>query len=161
MWIVWCLAGPRPGEILGVEWQDVRLNDPGTDGELLIRRSWSATLTGAYMRETTKTGKGRSVALLPEAAAALKVHRSRYLEERARHAEAWEGLPKHRDLVFPSKGGTAIDHTNLNRQHFKPLLKRGGAPAHAPKTSGTPSRRSGSSRGSPPRSCKKYSGTRP
>ena len=78
---------PRPGEILGVKWQDFRPSDSGTDGELLIRRSWSATLTGAYMRETTKMGKGRSVALLPEAAAALKMHRSRYLEEPVRHAE--------------------------------------------------------------------------
>lgn len=132
LWIVWCLTGLRPSEILGVKWQDVRLNDSGTEGELLIRRSWSATLTGAYMRETTKTGKGRPVALLPEAAAALKAHRARYLEERVRRAEAWEAaweeLPKHRELVFPSTAGTAIDHTNLNRQHFKPLLKRAGLP---------------------------------
>lgn len=87
------------------------------------------------MRETTKTGKGRPVALLPEAAA-LKMHRSRYLEERVRHAEAWEAawekLPKHRELVFPSTAGTAINHTNLSRQHFKPLLKRAGLPPMRP-----------------------------
>ena len=45
-----------------------------------------------------------------------------------RHAGAWE---KHRELVF-STIGTAIDHTNLNRQHFKPLLKRAGLPAIHP-----------------------------
>ena len=81
-------------------------------------------------------GKGRPVSLLPEAAAALKAHRSRYLAERVRRAEAWkaswERLPKHRDLVFPSTAGTAIGHTNLNRQHLQPILKRAGLPHMRP-----------------------------
>ena len=72
LFIVWTLAGPRPGELLGLRWSDLRLPEaPGEPGELILRRSWSASRKGAYMRETTKTGKGRPVYLLPEAVAAL------------------------------------------------------------------------------------------
>jgi integrase len=116
LWIVWCLTGLGPGEILGLKWADVRLPEDGSDGELLIRPSWSATRTGAVMRETTKTGKGRPVSLLPEATAAMSAHRMRYLEE----------LVRYRDLVFPSRAGTPLDHGNVNRQQFKKLLKKAG-----------------------------------
>jgi integrase len=86
LWIVWCLTGLRPGEVLGLKWADVRLPKDGSDGELLIRRSWSATRTGAVMRETTKTGKGRPVSL-PEATSAMSAHRTRYLEELVRYRD--------------------------------------------------------------------------
>lgn len=134
LWIVWVLTGLRPGEVLALKWSDVRDAEGGA--ELLIRRSYSATGSGAYMRETTKTGKGRPVTLLPAAAAALKTHRTRYLEEQVKLRPVWERNwkehPEFRDLVFPSVSGTAIDHNNLNRQHFKPLLKRAGLPDMRP-----------------------------
>jgi integrase len=86
LWIVWCLTGLRPGEVLGLKWADVRLPKDGSDGELLIRRSWSATRTGAVMRETTKTRKGRPVSL-PEATSAMSAYRTRYLEELVRYRD--------------------------------------------------------------------------
>ncbi len=136
LWIVWCLTGLRPGEMLGLKWPDVRLGKTDEEGELLIRRSWSATRTGAYMRETTKTGKGRPVSLLPEVAAALRLHRTRYLEELVHRRPVWEAVwaesPEYRDLVFPSMAGTPLDHTNVNRQHLKPLLARAGLPPMRP-----------------------------
>src|SRR3954470_13847129 len=52
-----------------------------------------------YLRDSTKTGMGRPVHLLPEAVAALKAHRIRYLEERLRYAAiwnaAWRAEPRH------------------------------------------------------------------
>ncbi len=109
---------------------------PGEPGELILRRSYSASRKGAYLRETTKTGKGRPVYLLPEAVAALKAHRFRYLEERLRYAEiwnaAWQKDPRYEDLVFPSTAGTPMSHNNLNRRHLKPLLSRAGIPPMRP-----------------------------
>lgn len=40
----------------------------------------------------------------------------------------WEG----HDLVFPSSMEILISHNNLNRRHFKPLLKKAGLPAIKP-----------------------------
>jgi integrase len=106
---VWCLTGLRPGEILGLKWADVRLPKDGSDGELLIRRSWSATRTGAVMLETTKMGKGRPVSLLPEATVALSAHRTRYLEELVRYRALWEAAwvknPEYRAWSSPRRPG--------------------------------------------------------
>jgi integrase len=76
------------------------------------------------MRETTKTGKGRAVFLLPEVVAALRTHCKRQLEERMKYKGLWED----HGLVFPSSTGTPMSHNNLNRRHFKPLLKKAGLP---------------------------------
>ena len=119
---------------MGFKWQDVRLSrdNYGDQGELLIRRSWSATRTGAVMRETTKTGTGRPVSLLPEAATALSAHRMRYLGELVKYRPIWEAAwaknSEYRDLVFPSKTGTPLSHVNLNKQNVKKLLKKAGLP---------------------------------
>ena len=133
---MWCLTGLRPGEVYGLKWFDVRLPKDNSDGELLIRRSWSATRTGAVMRETTKTGKGRPVSLLPEATAAMSSHRTHYLEELVRYRDLWEEAwaknPEYRDLVFPSRAGTPLDHGNVNRQQFKKLLRKAGLPPMRP-----------------------------
>jgi integrase len=57
------------------------------------------------------------------AAAALREHRKRQLEERMRLAELWED----HGFVFPSGAGTPLSGGNLNRA-FKALLKRAGLP---------------------------------
>ena len=123
LFITGALAGPRPGELLGLKWNDLKLPEGG-DGEATIRRSLSATRKGPLMRETTKTGKGRAVFLLPEVVAALRTHCKRQLEERMKYKGLWED----HGLVFPSSTGTPMSHNNLNRRHFKPLLKKAGLP---------------------------------
>jgi integrase len=133
LFIVAVLAGPRPGELLGLKWPDLVLPDkPNTPGEARIRRAVSLVWGTPHLRETTKTGKGRPVHLLPEAVAALKAHRLRYLEERLRYAEVWNATwraePHYEDLVFPSLNGGPMDRDNLAARHFKPLLKRAQLP---------------------------------
>lgn len=131
--IVAVLAGPRPGELLGLKWPDLVLPEqPDTPGEARIRRAVSLVGGKPYLRSTTKTGKGRPVHLLPEAVSALRAHRLRYLEERMRYAEswniAWQVEPEYKDFVFPSVGGGPMDRGNLGARYFKPLLKRADLP---------------------------------
>lgn len=131
--IVAVLAGPRPGELLGLKWPDLVLPEqPDTPGEARIRRAVSLVGGKPYLRSTTKTGKGRPVHLLPEAVSALRAHRLRYLEERMRYAEswniAWQAEPNYKDFVFPSVGGGPMDRDNLGARYFKPLLKRADLP---------------------------------
>jgi integrase len=60
------LAGLRPGELLALKWQDLKLPEGSEEaGEAMIRRSLSTTHNGPIFRETTKTGKGRAVYLRP------------------------------------------------------------------------------------------------
>lgn len=125
LFIVAVLAGPRPGELLGLKWPDLVLpEEPGVPGEARIRRSVSLVWGKPHLRETTKTGKGRQVHLLPETVQALRAHRRRQLEERLRCAS----LLEEHDLVFPSKTGSPMDRDNLVARHFKPLLKRAELP---------------------------------
>lgn len=127
--IMGALTGLRPGELLGLKWEDLRLpEEAGAAGEAAIRRSYSATGSGAYMRETTKTGSGRLVYLLPEVVAALKAHRKRQLEEKMAYRELWS----ENGLVFPSRNGTPYSHQNLNRRHFKVILEAAGLPPIRP-----------------------------
>jgi integrase len=133
LFILAVLAGPRPGELLGLKWSDLVLPEqPDVAGEARIRRAVSLVCGKPHLRDTTKTGKGRPVHLLPEAVQALRAHRIRYLEERLRYAEIWNSAwrveARHEDLVFPSMNGGPMDRDNLAARHFKPLLKRAGLP---------------------------------
>ncbi len=110
---------------MALKWPDLKLpDDPNEPGEVRGRRSVSKTESGPVFRETTKTGKGRVIHLLPEVVAALKVHRKRQLEERLQYAGLW----KEHDLVFPNVTGGSMDRDNLGQQHFKRLLKKANLP---------------------------------
>jgi integrase len=116
----------RPGELLALKWSDLVLpDDPTGMGSARIRRSVEHTKAhGLVLRETTKTGRRRTVPLFPEVVEALKAHRLRQLDERLRYEGAWEDL----DLVFPNKKGGIMRTDNLRYRHFKPLLKIAGLP---------------------------------
>jgi integrase len=110
--------------------------------------TWSRKLGGSPRRrigEVSPSGcsagwrsaeKGRPVSLLPEAGAALAAHRARYLEDLVKYRPLWEAAwaksPEYRDLVFPSKAGTPIDHAKINRQRLKPLLRKAELPPMRP-----------------------------
>jgi integrase len=113
---------------------------PGSPGEMQLLRRVSMSSEGLKIVEGLKGGRGkemkrRTVYLLPEAAAALKAHRRRYLEERVRRAERWEKTwqknPKARDLVFPSRTGGPMNRDNLLKRHFKPLARMAKLPKEA------------------------------
>ena len=110
-------TGMRPGELLGLRWQDVTLGDAG--GTLQLNRALS---DGELTTPKTK-GSRRRIRLSAGSAKALRAHRKRQLEERMQKAGLWQD----QDLVFPSSVGTPLSHRNVVRS-FKALLKRAGLP---------------------------------
>ena len=96
LFIVGALAGSRPQELLGLKWPDLVLPDaPDAPGEMRLVRRVSKSSEGLKVVEGLKGSKRRkrkrrTVYLMPEAVAALKAHRRRYLEERMLRAESWE-----------------------------------------------------------------------
>lgn len=110
-------TGLRRGELLGLEWKDVDFDR----GVLSVRRSVSAN--GKTVKPT-KTGRGRTLRLTPDALAALVLHRTRQQEHRAMMGASWT----EQGLVFPSLVGTAINADNFVKRSFKPLLREAGLP---------------------------------
>ena len=138
LFIVGALAGSRPQELLGLKWPDLVLPDaPDAPGEMRLVRRVSMSSEGLKVVEGLKGSKRRNrkrrtVYLMPEAVAALKAHRRRYLEERMLRAERWEETwrenPKARDLVFPSQTGGPMNRDNFLKRYFKPLSQAAGLP---------------------------------
>jgi integrase len=113
---------------------------PMPRGEMRLVRRVSKSSEGLKVVEGLKGSKRRkrkrrTVYLMPEAVAALKAHRRRYLEERMLRAERWEVTwresPKARDLVFPSQTGGPMNRDNLLARYFKPLAREAGLPQEA------------------------------
>ncbi len=119
------LSGMRPAELRALSWADLTLPaGEASGGEAKVRRS-VVEIEGKrpYVRNSTKTGKGRSVPLLPPAVAALSAHKARQNAEKLASAR-WEDP----DLVFATTTGTVVSRPNLTRRHFKPILQRAGLP---------------------------------
>ena len=111
-------TGMRPGELLGLRWEDVALSDTG--GTLQVNRALSE---GELATPKTK-GSRRRIRLSVGSGKALQSHRKRQLEEQKQKAGLW----RDHGLVFPSTVGTLLSHRNVVRS-FKALLKRAGLPS--------------------------------
>jgi integrase len=112
-------AGLREGELLGLRWGDVDLEQ----GKLRVLKQLTRTKNGLSFTEP-KRGKTRVVRLTGTAGAALKVHKALQNEERLKAGSLWQDD----DLVFTSTIGTPVDVGNLTYRSFRPLLKRAGLP---------------------------------
>lgn len=114
-------TGMRQGEILGLPWRHLDLND----GNVHVLQTLVFYEGGDYDFPPPKTKRSkRTIELRPEAVDALREHRKRQLEERIRY----QGLWKEEGLVFPTTTGTPVRRQNLVRRSFKPLLKKAGLP---------------------------------
>ena len=112
-------AGLREGELLGLRWRDVNLEH----GTLEVRQQLIRTREGRFF-DTTKSGRGRDILMLPVTILALKGHLQRQREERASRGDLWQDY----DLVFPTTIGTPMDVSDLTYRSFRPLLERAGLP---------------------------------
>jgi integrase len=112
-------TGMRRGELLGVRWTDIDL-DQGT-----LRVAQQLQRIGKQLLFTKPKSKKsrRTITLSSSVVAALRAHRARQLEERLRAGKDWQDS----GLVFVARGGTPIDPGNLDRD-FKPLLTAAEVP---------------------------------
>ena len=100
--------GLRQGELLGLKWDDVDLNN----GTLQVRRTMSESRVGR-IEERPKNGRGRRIDISPSVAEILATHRETH---------------ESGDLVFATQKGTPVNSSNLLQRSFLPLLELCGLP---------------------------------
>ena len=108
--------------VLALRWSDLVLDDH--EPVARVGRSLSKDDGGRLVVKSTKTEKGRAIALLPQVAEALHTHRKRQAEQRLKYSGLW----RDEDLVFPSKTGGPMSWDNLVRRNLKPLIHAAGLP---------------------------------
>lgn len=113
-------TGMRQGELLGLKWADVNLDQ----GYLQVQRQLVRTQETGFGFSAPKTKSGiRRIDLGSNTVEVLKVHKKRQYEERLLAGSKWREY----DLVFPSSIGTLMNRDNL-RSRFKRLLEAAGLP---------------------------------
>ena len=96
-------TGLRRGELLGLHWQDIDVQNETVH----VRRMVSPIGD----RESTETA--RTIALPTRALNALKEHQQHQNEARTKAGETWHNL----DLVFPNEVGQPFDPAKLRQQY--------------------------------------------
>jgi integrase len=113
-------TGLRRGELLGLKWADIDLENT----TLSVNRSMDTLYGPPEEKAPKRQSSRRTVLLVPEAVAALRLHRRRQAEERLAAGPAW----RERDLVFPTTLGTLTLGDNLLKRNLRPLLEKAGLP---------------------------------
>ena len=105
--VVALTCGLRPGELLGLHWRDVDLDEGLLRVNRAVRRAGGAVELGP-----TKTAGSRRQLRLPVSTVdALRRHQLRQLAQVELMGEHWQDL----GLVFPTSRGTLLDPANLRR----------------------------------------------
>jgi integrase len=115
-------TGMRRGELLGLKWDDVDLEN----ATVRVRRTLTRIDNGCRLALGPPKNKKsrRTVRLTERAVEALRSHLERQLAE----IEALGDLYKDQGLVFTTEAGTLINPSNLRQRSLAPLLKRAGLP---------------------------------
>lgn len=111
--------GLRPGEALGLRWQDVDLEA----GTVSVRRALQR-INSKLQFEEVKSATSRRHTTLPQVALeALKTHRLRQQEEQEVLGDTWPNT----GLVFTSERGTPLEPRNAARL-FQRMRRKAGLP---------------------------------
>jgi integrase len=120
LWRLALLTGMRRGELLGLRWEDISLDD----GRLSVRRTLSRAGGGVWELGPPKTKAGRRSIALPESCVtALRKHRAMQNAERLRLGALWED----NNFVFTNRTGGPL-HPNSLALQFKQLTKLANLP---------------------------------
>ena len=120
LYILALTTGLRRGELLGLKWADLDLER----GTLGVNRSMDTLYGPPEEKAPKRQCSRRTIALVPEAVAALRVHKKRQAEEQLAAGPAWQ----ERDLIFPTRIGTPMRGDNLRKRSLRPLLEKVGLP---------------------------------
>jgi integrase len=114
-------TGLRQGELLGLKWEDVDLQD----GVVRVRRTLARYKARLVLGEPKTKRSRRTVRLTQAAVQALEGHLARQTVQRNLLGELYE----HQGLVFATQKGTLVNPSNLRKRSFEPLLEMAGLPA--------------------------------
>ena len=120
LYVLAVTTGLRQGELLGLKWDDVDLEE----GTLRVRRTLTTAKSGPALAAPKTKGSRRTVRLKQTPLSALKSHLNRQLEEIDRAGDRW----RENGLIFASEAGEPLDRRIITTHRFKPLLKRAGLP---------------------------------
>jgi integrase len=120
LYVLAITTGLRQGELLGLKWEDVDLEN----GLIRVRRTLTRN-RGRLLLDEPKTKRSRRTVRLTEAAVeSLKRHLAQQMEQMERLGNLYED----EGLVFATQRGTLVNPTNLRKRSFSPLLKKAGLP---------------------------------
>jgi integrase len=117
--IVALATGMREGELLGLHWEDVHLDE----GYLEVKWAVSYISSHGFVMGEPKTKSGRrTITLAPFVREVLREHR--VVQEQERVRKSWK---EDTGLVFPNNHGKFLSSSTL-RARFYSLLRRAGVP---------------------------------
>lgn len=119
LYVVAATLGLRRGELLGLRWCDIDMDDATIHVRQTVQR-----VGGELVVEGTKTRASSAVVPLPKITrSAILARRRVWADERATAGECWQD----HDLVFCTQVGTPLEPRALNRD-FDKLRLRAGLP---------------------------------
>jgi len=121
LFILALATGARSGELLGLRWSDVDLDE----GVGHIRKSLKKTATGCELGDTKTIGSERIVEIGPATVKLLVRHRARQDAEAIALGAAWD---KTWNLTFANRIGRPLNRANVLHREFRPLIEKAGLP---------------------------------
>jgi hypothetical protein len=106
--------------LLGLKWTDLDLER----GTLGVNRSMDTLYGPPEEKAPKRQSSRRTIALVPEAVAALRVRKKCQAEEKLAAGPAWQ----ERDLIFSTRIGTPMRGDNLLKRSLRPLLEKADLP---------------------------------
>jgi integrase len=121
LYVLALTTGMRQGELLGLQWEDLDLDQ----GIIQVRRTITRLVGKGFVVLEPKTPKSRrKIHLTNLAVEALTCHRIRQNEARLAARVAWS----EQRWVFCNAIGRPIDVGNMIRRSFRPILVKAGLP---------------------------------
>jgi integrase len=120
LYVLSVTTGLRQGELLGLKWDDVDLENH----LVRVRRTLVRNNGRLFLGEPKTKRSRRTVRLTETATEALKEHLARQLEQ----MECLGDLYEDQGLVFATQRGTLVNPSNLRKRSFTPLLEKTGLP---------------------------------